>query len=174
VFKRQKLRSDIAWLAGLIEGEGSFFKRPPTSTGARSRWCFTLEMTDEDVVRKAAATWGYGSVRKRCARQRPQAFGTKDLYVWRFEDRGQVYALLSAIYPWLGERRGKKAAEALKNLPPTPSLKRGPKKRELARAEQLRDSGCSYREIASILGCSYSTIQRCFAQSEVKEPRNAQ
>ena len=116
--------TDIAWLAGLIEGEGSIFGQTGTTDRARSRWIFSLEMTDKDVVERAAKIWGHGSVRQIPARQRPHALGRKDIYVWRFENRAQVYALLAAIYPWLGNRRKAKAKEALLDLAPVTSFQR--------------------------------------------------
>lgn len=154
-------RADIAWLAGLLEGEGSIFERPQNS---RPSWTISIEMTDKDVVERAAKVWGHGNVRKVPKRQRPQSLGTKDIYVWRFEDRGQVYALLAAIYPWLGNRRRKKAKKALKALPPVTPFKRGPKvlvsEKQLQKALELKNAGYTYREISGILGCSFGTVQR--------------
>lgn len=43
------------WLAGLLEGEGSFIKGPP-STPRVAR--VTLPMTDRDVVERAAGLFG--------------------------------------------------------------------------------------------------------------------
>lgn len=42
---------DLAWLAGLLEGEGSFM-RPPPSNPASPR--VTVEMTDRDIIDRAA------------------------------------------------------------------------------------------------------------------------
>jgi hypothetical protein len=46
---------DIAWLAGLLEGEGYF---GVNRSGTGTYPTITLEMTDEDVVRRAAAALG--------------------------------------------------------------------------------------------------------------------
>jgi hypothetical protein len=46
---------ELYWLAGLLEGEGSFMLPPPSDPG-RPR--MSLQMTDEDVVAKVAALWG--------------------------------------------------------------------------------------------------------------------
>lgn len=105
-------REQIVWLAGLVEGEGSFVRRKKTST-----WLFTLEMTDRDVVEKAAGFWGYGSVRLIPARQRPHALGTKDIFVWRFQRREELLALAFALYPFLGTRRKEAVRRLIRETP---------------------------------------------------------
>ncbi len=39
----------LHWLAGLLEGEGSFLKPPPSAPNTPR---ITLQMTDEDVVQR--------------------------------------------------------------------------------------------------------------------------
>lgn len=46
---------DRYWLAGLLEGEGSFLKGPPS---APRYPVLSLQMTDEDVVARVAAMLG--------------------------------------------------------------------------------------------------------------------
>lgn len=46
---------DLHWLAGLLEGEGSFLKGPPS---APRHPVVALQMTDEDVVSRVAAMFG--------------------------------------------------------------------------------------------------------------------
>ena len=43
--------TDLTWLAGLLEGEGSFLKAPPSDPNCPR---ISLEMTDKDVVERAA------------------------------------------------------------------------------------------------------------------------
>jgi hypothetical protein len=45
---------DFYWLAGLLEGEGSFMKGPPSKTNLP---VITLTTTDEDVIAKVASFW---------------------------------------------------------------------------------------------------------------------
>src|SRR4051812_6399725 len=57
---------EIAWLAGLLEGEGSFMAHWATThknNGSDQRYFrIDLSMTDEDVVRKAARLMGATSL----------------------------------------------------------------------------------------------------------------
>jgi hypothetical protein len=53
---------DISWLAGLLEGEGTFGM---TRRGARAYPVVSVEMTDEDIVLRAARILRAGPVRKR-------------------------------------------------------------------------------------------------------------
>jgi hypothetical protein len=63
--------SDLHWLAGLLEGEGSFLKGPPS---APRHPILALQMTDEDVVARVAAMSdarpAAAAIRQQCARGR--------------------------------------------------------------------------------------------------------
>ena len=50
------LALDIVWLAGLLEGEGSF--KIQTTGGYRGSVCIALQMTDKDTVERAAQLLG--------------------------------------------------------------------------------------------------------------------
>ena len=111
-----RLREDTAWLAGIIEGEGSI-----TGVSENLKKCqrktyrVVVEMVDEDVVRRCQAIFGYGQIRK----VNPRGIGKQVRYVWDVSNRAKAYALIAMIYPWLGLRRKTRAKEALLNLPPT-------------------------------------------------------
>jgi hypothetical protein len=88
-------REQVAWMAGLIEGEGSF------TTHGRRLFGMTVAvgMTDEDVVRKLHSTVGFGHVGVR------HREGRQPLWLWRTGSTPQAYAVMMALYPFLGERR---------------------------------------------------------------------
>jgi hypothetical protein len=86
---------DLAWLAGLFEGEGYVM----TTDRALN---LLVNMTDEDVVRKAQAVGGFGSVSGPIMGRKPNHRPT---YRWKVSKRDEVYALAVALYPFLGERR---------------------------------------------------------------------
>ena len=104
--------TEAAWLAGLLEGEGSFGIQRTDSRGDYRylQTNLTLAMTDRDIVKRAAElmctnfyepknpTWGYGK---------------KTMYRARAGDMDTVDRILVAIMPWLGNRRLERASKML-------------------------------------------------------------
>ncbi|MCR4339224.1 MAG: hypothetical protein NUW01_04970 [Gemmatimonadaceae bacterium] len=102
--------AEIAWAAGLFEGEGCF----SVWTGAHGRSYVRaqLGMKDGDVVERFAALAGAGKVRKRrTAHER-----WSPIFEWSTADSEAVRSLIVLLLPWLGERRAAKAREALEVL----------------------------------------------------------
>lgn len=97
-------REQLAWAAGLFEGEGCF--------GAYHRQKHrivkaSLAMTDGDVVRRFAAVIGIGQIRGPYLK-RP---GEKPMYEWFVGSAPDVLAVINLLSPWLGIRRTAKATE---------------------------------------------------------------
>lgn len=96
---------DLAWLAGLLEGEGCFIanKRSPGCPNVR------LYMTDRDVVERAATLMG-SEVRERKYMvnipSRQMTYGCS-------LSGEAAYALMSALLPHMGARRAGKIKELL-------------------------------------------------------------
>ena len=87
----------IAWLAGLLEGEGCFrFSRTPH---------IILQMTDEDIIRRVAGLWNK-HYRANLARtpNRKRVF-TVEVFAT------DALAVMGQIFPYMGERRKAKIAE---------------------------------------------------------------
>lgn len=97
-------RSDIAWAAGIFEGEGTLFLTSQTNSP-----CAALRMTDEDVVRRFAEIIRRGRVTE-VIDPRPQC---KPLWSWRLGTKDDVGVLIKLFYPYLGQRRRAKADEVL-------------------------------------------------------------
>ncbi len=93
---------DVAWAAGLFEGEGSAF----IGSGQRQP-CVALAMTDEDVVARFASIMGVGNVRSY---HRPP---NKRYWQWTAQSRNDVIAALEALLPHLGARRTRAALTVL-------------------------------------------------------------
>lgn len=99
--------TQIAWLAGLFEGEGCICLRPG---GTR----LTIEMTDEDIINRVAELTGLGSViRLEKRKQKGGKPNHKDSWKWYIGYREDVKNVLVAIYPYLGIRRRIAADKAL-------------------------------------------------------------
>jgi hypothetical protein len=99
---------EIAWAAGLFEGEGSI----SISTASRFGH-LRIVGTDEDTVRKfseivkCGAVYGPYTVKQR----RLDGAHKKPFWSWQTGHRDHVRAVLSAMYPWLSERRRQRADE---------------------------------------------------------------
>lgn len=96
--------TNFFWLAGLLEGEGSFL-RPSPSRPYEPK--VDVEMTDEDVIRRVATLLGV-SYRKR-DRGRPKARMTYHVRVVG----GKAVALMWRLKPYLSARRQAQITRAI-------------------------------------------------------------
>ena len=90
-------------MAGLLEGEGYFGIGNNGANNVRLR--VTCRMTDEDVLRKAQALTGMGKfykVRRDNDYYKPH---WKDAWNWEINKKDHIYALIAALYPFMGFRR---------------------------------------------------------------------
>lgn len=102
---------EVAWLAGLLEGEGSFImsKSGKWKGVQHTSPLITLGMTDEDVVRRVAALWERAvSVNRRSEREG----NARDLYSTRLSGDKAVFWML-AMFGFMGARRQAKMLEVV-------------------------------------------------------------
>ena len=92
----------IAWAAGVFEGEGCF-TNTYTSLGLMQ-----LRMTDLDVVQKFRDIMGYGNIIEE-----PILPSGKRVWIWRVAKRKEVYRMIEMILPYLMSRRAYKAQNIL-------------------------------------------------------------
>ena len=83
------------WVAGLLEGEGSFF----LSKQGYPAICCT--MTDEDIIQRLHYCTGVGHVNG------PYHFGNKPVWAWRCSKKADCAMIISKVYRYMGERRRK-------------------------------------------------------------------
>lgn len=107
-------RENLAWAAGLFEGEGSI-GRHNLKRGGRPQWRMTMASTDEDVLRRFHEIVGVGHISGPYCHKNPKH---KPYWQWCNIRRAWVFALLVAFWPWLCMRRREKAAQAIQELPP--------------------------------------------------------
>lgn len=93
---------DVAWLAGLLEGEGCFW------FGDRGRVVIRLAMTDLDVVERAAAIMG-GVIEKP---RLPKEANRKIVYACRVSGDDAI-AWMTRLRPMMGKRRQAKIDEVM-------------------------------------------------------------
>lgn len=114
-------REDVAWAAGLFEGEGSFSFARPGNGHIYGRAAATIAMTDDDVMRRFASIVGLGKVNGPRARREPER---KPMYWWSVTSFEQVQAVLAMFWPWLSERRRSQALHALRSFEAGQRVKR--------------------------------------------------
>lgn len=88
--------AEIAWVAGLLEGEGCWSRR----SQGRNGWDIKLSMSDEDVVYRLQGVTGVGTVNKGTSRE-----GHKDMWDWTVSKKEHREWLTGLVYPWMGTRR---------------------------------------------------------------------
>lgn len=93
--------AELNWVAGLLEGEGTF-----TTNG--STLVVALGMTDGDVVQKLATTLGHGEV--RCY---PPLPGRQPVYRWGWYGK-RAAGLMMTLWPLMGSRRQARITECLR------------------------------------------------------------
>ena len=111
-------REGLAWAAGLFEGEGCIAHSKPSKSRPRHQWFLVVASTDLDVLERLSEVTGMGSITGPFERG-----SNKVHWVWRVTRREHVYALLAALYPWLGKRRQERAFECLRHMNENPSQK---------------------------------------------------
>lgn len=118
---------DLYWIAGLLEGEGSFLKGPPSSPGLPA---IQMVMVDRDVVSKAADLLGCG-----VGTVRPRQSHWKESYSIRLKGSRAV-EWMRALRPLLGERRQRQIDRAIASYAPR-SNQRLDESRALAALDML-------------------------------------
>jgi len=103
--------TELAWLAGVLEGEGCFYLTTRHNKDGTPRPLISIIccMTDEDVIRRIHMLVGSGNVHMRD--RRPG--GYKLAWTWQDSRVSTVVPLLTLLRPLMGARRGAKIDELL-------------------------------------------------------------
>lgn len=97
-----KNREDLMWLAGYLEGEGCFW------AGHKGNMIVTVSTVDEDIAKRAHCLMG------GCLSQVRATVTGKKVYRVDVLARRYAYALMVALYKFMGVRRQAKIIECLK------------------------------------------------------------
>lgn len=105
----------IAWLAGIIEGEGHIRRPGRAKNGRLVPPDISVKMTDEDVVRMLCATARCGRVygpyeTKQKGRDHSK---WKPCWVWTLRKRDEFLVIAQAIRPYMSARRKQSLDEAI-------------------------------------------------------------
>lgn len=93
---------DVAWAAGVIEGEGCVYAQVRTTKyGTNAASYVRVVMSDADIVERLRTIFGG----KFLPYKPTNGLGSKPLFRWEVSTRNEFLAVCEAIYPWMGERR---------------------------------------------------------------------
>lgn len=95
---------EAAWLAGILEGEGSFI--------SKGRPKIQVAMTDQDIIIRLSKLTGVGRV-YAVRRQKPHH---KDAWLWAVNRPAHVEHIIRLVLPWLGHRRALAAMDVLMKI----------------------------------------------------------
>lgn len=101
---------ETSWLAGLLEGEGSFMIGPPSSP---NRPCISIQMTDEDVIMRVSRIFGV----KPLKLQRGIEKGWKPSCMIHLRGKRAI-ELMRIVFPYMGNRRKKQIERAIQSYKP--------------------------------------------------------
>lgn len=103
--------NNIAWAAGLFEGEGCIVCEPIKNRANSWRVCLSLGSVDKDVLDKLLQTVECGKIYGP-----KQVKDNKPFYYWQVNKNHEVLNVLGQFYPYLCERRRKKADYTITNI----------------------------------------------------------
>lgn len=146
---------ELAWLAGLLEGEGSFLFASPSQYKAAVS--INLQMTDRDVVERAAGLMG-GAWRSWKDKRNP---AWKETYVVHVRGR-RAAELMRLLLPHMGKRRTGRILAVLASIEHIPRYKTPDAISAEARRLALDEigKGRSARSIAREIGVNHETLSR--------------
>ena len=147
--------TEAAWLAGLLEGEGSFLLASPSCYSAAVG--ISLQMADEDVVARAATLLG-ATYRKWIS---PRNATWKPVFIVNIRGRRAV-AIMNAVLPYMGKRRTERIQQALASIQHRPRYQPQYVLTDEMRVFATREhaTGRSGRSIARELGKHHSVVCR--------------
>lgn len=107
---RDMTEAETAWVAGILEGEGSFFVSEREN---RVRACVSMCSTDRDVLGRLVAVTGVGGISS------PIEHGgsRKTIWQWIVSAAREVETLVIALRPWMCARRGAAIDDMLARRP---------------------------------------------------------
>ena len=106
---------EIAWIAGLLEGEGCFsICIRKTAKHNHKTVAVHCEMTDEDVIIKLHKIAGCGTINKRAnVSGREDRRVRKPTWIWSVQNHAGILRVCKAILPFMGTRRQAKIKELI-------------------------------------------------------------
>jgi len=102
---------ELHWLAGLLEGEGSFLHGPPSKPNCPR---ITVQMTDLDVIQRCSTLMGVPYKNARNDKRNPKWKRAWALQLGNY----RAVALMQRLHPLMGARRQAQIDRALVDYRP--------------------------------------------------------
>ncbi len=110
----QPTEAEIAWAAGLYEGEGTAIYLK----SGRSQW-MAIRMTDKEPIERMCRLFG-GNFKDAFINPGEVGKGYKPKFMWRVSAWRDIIRVTEAIYPWLSPRRQRQIDAVLVHKPAHP------------------------------------------------------
>lgn len=104
--------ADVAWAAGLFEGEGTIVITTATRSG-HPRVGIAVASTDLDVLERFQQVIGFGGIHKKTTKVQAHH---KQQYQWGCGTNKETVRILTMLHPWLCTRRAERADQAMATL----------------------------------------------------------
>lgn len=145
-------RQDLLWLAGLLEGEGSFMPGPPSKPNSPR---VQVQMADRDVIERAAATLGTTQL---CTYQAHEDW--KAIYSTCVRGKRAI-AIMQQLYPLMGMRRRAQIERAIMSYHPMwhePKSHVGLTHEQILEIYKRAATGDPCKSIAADFDVTYKTV----------------
>ena len=101
---------DVAWAAGFLEGEGSFYsslrkRRRRGKVELRGEWVIKTQSVDLEPLERLKSIFA-GSI---CGPYPSRGLGKKKYWIWTLSGKASTRAALVELYDWLSPRRKRQA-----------------------------------------------------------------
>lgn len=155
-----QVNENLFWLAGLLEGEGSFCSGPPSNPNCPF---ISVQMTDEDIIEKVSLIFGvkYSSSKPRKAHHK---------VTYRTTLKGKrAIELMKVLKPFMGIRRQSQIDNAINSNRILP-MGRKPKinSEELSKIQNRLSNGEKLKDIAMSFNVSSKNIRRSITRSSMR------
>lgn len=113
---RGRCREELAWAAGIFDGEGYIGSKIRKTPGGRRNPYIQMSISqyhDAEVVERFTAALGIGS---SSSRRRETARGPGVEYLWRVQSFEKVQAAVAVLWPWLSGPKRRQAVQALQSF----------------------------------------------------------
>ena len=139
----RKHKDTIEWAAGIFEGEGNIYRNDNKKRiGSGSIFIMSVQMKDEDVVKRFHRIVNYGKIIKR----KPYK-NYAPMWEWRLTRTNNILDLCHKLLPFMGKRRTKQIRKAIKGkvyIKPRRKLKATPLHCEYMKKGEISNRGAHY------------------------------